>query len=148
MANLSSCEATFAGALCIGNGTCGTQDINNCETFSVYRKLQLQEFNSTRRKPTRLEDVEDVEDVKYVEDVQDVQDIEDGVSILEVTYAVCGVVVVLICILVTMRCSQRRKAMRWQEEPVEQGVALPPDFPGSWLMATWSSEELNQGSNT
>lgn len=139
MANLSSCEATFAGALCIGNGTCGTQDINNCETFSVYRKVQLHEFNSTRRKPTRVENVEDLKDV---------EDVEDGVSILEVTYAVCGVVAVLICILVTMRCSQRRKAMRWQAEPVEQGVALPADFPGSWLMATWSSEELNQGSNT
>ena len=137
MTNLSSCETTFAGSLCVGNGTCGTQDINNCETFSVYRKLQLQAINSTRRKPTRVEDVEDVEDVKYVEDLKDVEDVDDGVSILEVTYAVCGVVAVLICILVTMRCSQRRKAMRWQAEPVEQGIALPADFPGSWLMATW-----------
>ena len=107
MANLSSCEATFAGALCIGNGTCGTQDINNCGTLSVYRKQQKR-----------------------------VEDIEDGLSILEVTYAVCGVVVVLICILVTMRCSQRKKAMP-QAGRVEQGVALPADFPGSWLMATW-----------
>lgn len=32
-----------------------------------------------------------------------------------------------------------------QAEPVEQGVALPADFPGSWLMATWSIEELNKG---
>ena len=120
MANLSSCEATFAGALslCIGNGTCGTQDINNCGTFSVYRKQQLQNSLRTRRKPKRVEDI------------------EDGLPILEVTYAVCGVVVVLICILVTMRCSQRKKAMP-QAGPVEQGVALPADFPGSWLMASW-----------
>ena len=113
MANLSSCEATFAGALCIGNGTCGTQDINNCGTFSVYRK---------RRKPKRVEDI------------------EDGLSILEVTYAVCGMVVVIICILVTMRCSQRKKAMPQAVAagPVDAlGVALPADFPGSWLMATW-----------
>ena len=122
MANLSSCEATFAGALCIGNGTCGTQDINNCGTFSVYRKQQLQNSLRTTRKPKRVEDI------------------EDGLSILEVTYAVCGVVVVLICILVTMRCSQRKKAMPQgvAAGPVDAlGVALPADFPGSWLMATW-----------
>jgi len=51
---------------------------------------------------------------------------------------------VVLLLLFTMRCSKRKKAMQ-QAEPVEQGVALPADFPGSWLMATWSIEELNKG---
>ena len=176
--NLLSCETAALGALCIGDGTCHTRmDIDNCGQADIYRKMRPKSNGSTfpydpipvlvgsaprpslaesspthpqippRRPPLTPRPPPDW---GRSED-DDGEDVEDGLSILQVTYAVSGVAVVLICILVTMRCSQRKKGHALGvAEPVEQGqgVALPADFPGSWLMATWSSEELKEESNT